>query len=43
MVEKNIELYGVKIWVDSKPGKGGTFFCARPKQEMGIKALESVC
>jgi len=37
VVKKIVELYGGKVWVESKPGEGSTFFFALPKQEMGVK------
>jgi PAS domain S-box-containing protein len=37
ITRKIVELYGGKIWIESKVGEGSTFFFTLPKQEMGVK------
>lgn len=40
VVKKIVELYGGKIWLESKLGEGSTFFFTLPKQETGAKNEE---
>lgn len=37
LVRKIVELYGGRVWVESKPGEGSILFFTLPKQETGAK------
>ncbi len=37
LTKKIVDLYGGRIWLQSKPGEGSTFYFTLPKQEMEVK------
>jgi signal transduction histidine kinase len=41
MARKIVEIYGGKIWVESKTGEGSIFFFTLSKQEKGVKNAKS--
>jgi len=40
LVKKIVEMYSGKVWVESQPGKGSTFFFTLPKQETEVRNEE---